>query len=185
MTKKIEGVAFQAEESRRFGVLIDEAGRREQARKWVEADHAMLLLLCQQYGIKEHPTMFYELALALARERYPEPKKRGRKSKWTLLNQGMLVVEVERLVKPNDPSRGVDWACQQLAKREPWKSFLEKKSGTISAEPAEALRQVYYNSRDEGWTELSRDAFKFNEIQGEIEEWDNLVFDCVRNPYPK
>ncbi len=184
MTKK--KISFQREESRRVGFLMDAEAIQKRVADWVSEDHAKLLMLCQHYSIQEGPIMFYQLALALARKLYPEPKKSGRESKWTIMNKGALVVEVERLVNANDPSHGVKWACTQLAKREPWASFLEAKDGgTLAPDPAEALRQIYFKFRGHGWANISRDAFRMYEYEGAIHEWDKQVNDCVRNPHPK
>jgi hypothetical protein len=185
MARKIPGLWFQSEEARKPGLLEDDGSLRDRIKKYSEEDSAKLLLLCRHHGIQASPFMFYELALALAREIYPEPKKRGRKSKWTWLNMGALVVEVERLVTPNDPAHGVEWACQQLSKRELWASFLEKKEGTLSPDPAEALRQIYFNFRGDKWANVSRDAFRMYEHEGAIAEWEKQVSDFVRNPHPK
>lgn len=185
MTKKIPELSFPASETRRLGLLMDEAAGQEKVAEWVKEDQSKLLLLCQHYGIQTNPFMFYELALALARKLYPEPKKRGRKSKWTALNQGALVVEIERLTIPNDPARGVNWACTKLAKREPWESFLETKEGDTTPDPAEALRQVYYDFKDNKWAAVMRDAFKMREHEDTVSEWDEQVTDFVRNPRPK
>ena len=183
MAKKI---AFQDPATRTIGLLADEAYLKKEVEKWVGDDHSKLLMLCRQYEIKNSPTMFYELALALARKLYPEPKKSGRKSKWTLLNKGALVVEVERLVIPGDPSHGVEWACKQLAKREPWLSFIDAKGeGTLGPDPTEVLRRIYFDFRSDKWAKISRDAFKMYQHEEAIEEWESQVCDFVRNPHPK
>lgn len=183
MAKKI---TFQDPKSRRVGLLCDDEGISRQIKEWVDDDHGKLLMLCKHYGIKEDVGMFYQLALTLAREIYPEPKKRGRKSKWTILIKGVLVVEVERLMRPDDPAYGVEWACTQLSKREPWASFIEKKeSGTLAPDPTEALRQTYYDFRNDPWANISRDAFRMHEHERTITEWDKRVGDSVRNPHPK
>ena len=124
--------------------------------------------------------MFYQLSLALAREMYPEPKKRGRPSKWTSVNKGVLVVEIERLIDNDDQFHGIEWACAQLAKREPWVSFLETKDGDFVADPAEALRQVYFASRSDKWATVARGSFKYHEYMGTVDTWDKEVFDCVK-----
>lgn len=183
MTKKI---VFQDPASRRTGLLADTAHIKQKVEEWADEDHARLLMLCNNYGIHDSPMMFYKLALALAREIYPEPKKRGRKSKWTVLNKGVLVVEVERLVRPNDLAHGVEWACTQIAKREPWASFLEaKEGGTFGPDPAEALRQIYFEFRGDKWADVSRDAFRMYEHEDAIGEWVKKVSDFVRNPHLK
>lgn len=190
MTKKIPGISFPSEETRKPGLLSaalrDDGSLRDHLNKYGEEDHSKLLLLCRRYGIQASPVMFYELALALARELYPEPKKRGRKSKWTMLNKGALVVEIERLAKPDDPAHGVEWACKQVAKREPWKSFLEVKESTgTNPDPAESLRKVYYDFRTDKCAVVMRKAFNWHEWEGGIEEWEKQVIDFVKNPHPK
>lgn len=188
MSKKVPCVTFASEKVRMRRLKSAALWGRldEQLTKDSEDDHSKLLLLCRQYGIEEDEHTFYHLAMALARELYPEPKKRGRKSKWTMLNKGALVVEVERLVRPNDPAHGVEWACNLLSKRERWASFLEaKERGTLAPDPGEALRRIYFDFRDDNWANVSRKAFKMYEHDGAIERWEKIVVDVVRNPHPK
>jgi|GEM_PF-1096102 len=190
VTKKVPGLHFQSEEKRHPGILgaalMDDGSLSDITKQHVEEDYTKLLMLCQHYGIQSGPSMFFQLSLALAREIYPEPKKRGRKSKWTDLNKGALVVEVERLVSPNDNSRGAAWACNQLANREPWKSFVEEKEGGASSpDPAEALRQIYFDFRGDRWAEVSRNAFRQYEAEDYVQGWEKRVDDFVRNPHPK
>lgn len=187
MTKKAHGITFGMGRPGVLQSIIKNDGSFEAlSRKYDDEERSKLMFLCQGYGIQHGPSMFYELALRLARELFPEPKKRGRKSKWTTLNKGALVVEIERLHKPGDPSHGIEWACSQIAKREPWKSFLEiKESAITSPDPAEALRKVYYDFRADRWAAVMRDVFKLYEMEGNVAEWEPLVMDYVRNPHPK
>ena len=190
MARKIPALGFQSEETRKprllAAALRDDGSFVDRIKKYSEEDNDKLLLLCRHYGIQASPFMFYELALALAREIYPEPKKRGRKSKWTLRNKGVLVVEVERRVRQDKPEYGVAWACSQLAKIEPWASFLEKKEGvTLNPDPAEALRQIYFDFRGDDWAEISRKKFREYKREGAIAKWEEQVSDFVRNPHPK
>src|SRR5215208_494800 len=179
MQKKFKGKLATPIKPRRVGLLMDEAAIHEQTAKWDEEDYQKLLLLCQHYAIAESPRMFYQLALSLARDfvdGFQERKPRGRKSKWTDLNKGALVVEIERIAKPDDPAHGVAWAAKQLAKREPWKSFIEAKdSGELSPDPAEALRQAYYNFKDDRRAGLTRKAFEMHQHNNAISEWESIV----------
>lgn len=177
---------FASAESRKLGLLLSTAQSLEQIRAWRNEDDQKLLFLCHHYEISTGPDMFKELALVLARELYPEEKKRGRKSKWVEAIKAVLVVEIERLVKPHNANFGVEWACKQLAKREPWKSFLEiKESEVSSVDPAEALRKVYFNFRANLWVKTARGAFLYHEQEGDIDGWENLLTDFVRKEYPK
>lgn len=190
MVKKIPSLRFQGHDTRKRRLLAaalrNDGSLSERAKEYSEEDSAKLQLLCLHYGIQSSPSMFYELALELAREIYPEAKKNRRKLKWTTLIQAALVVEVERLIRPNDRAYGLTWACKQLAKREPWASFIEEKeSRTSSPDPAEALRQKYYDFRYDKWANVFRDVFKMHEREGLIDEWEKRVADWVRNLHPK
>jgi hypothetical protein len=107
LSKKIPGMTFPRIKSRQVGLLASDAEIQHLAKQWAEEDYSKLRLLCQHYRIQAGPTMYYELSLALARELFPEPKKRGRHSKWTVLNRGALVVEIERLANVDNPAYGV------------------------------------------------------------------------------
>jgi hypothetical protein len=170
-------LTFPASEARKLGLLMDEAAKQKKAAEWLKEDHEKLLMLCRQYDIQDGN--FYGLALALARELCPERKKSGVKVKWTGLSKGALVVEIERLVKPDDPMHGDTWAAKQLSIKEPWKSFLK-----LSKNPAEVLRRAYYDFGKDKWADLMREAFKMCEHEGRISEWDEQVTDFVRNLHP-
>jgi hypothetical protein len=155
-------------------------------KRWAQEDMEKLLLLCDHYEIERGPTMFAELALSLAEEYVPAFReyKAHRPTKWTDLNKGALVVEIERRVT-NDPTRGVKWAAAQVAKEEPWRSFLEVREGEETyPDPGEALRKVYYGFRGNKWAMVMRDAFKLHKVKGTLNEWDAQVVDYVRNPHP-
>ncbi len=155
-----------------LGPLIEEQSRE---------DGAKMLLLCQYFDIQSGPNMFYELALALAQKLYPEHEKRGRKVKWTDFGKGILVAEVERITRTKNATRGVTWACKQLAKTEPWKSFLDRKDSSFdSADPAEALRKTYYGFKCDRWAAVFRDALKLHQANDNLKPWNALVDEIVK-----
>ena len=85
-----------------------------------------------------------------------------------------------------DPDHGVAWAAKQLAKREPWKTFVKaKESGRTCTNPAEALRKAYYSFKGNGWAEMMRNAFKIHDHEGTIAAWEERVADYVKNPHPE
>ena len=166
-------------------LLLDQEEVRRVTNKKSSEDFIKMILLCNKYEIEiteEFDLVWYKLALTLARELFPEPQKKGRKAKWTDLIKGALVVEVERHVRSDDQKYGAKWACTQLAKREPWKSFLEKKDDSNSTpDPVEALRKIYFDFREEKWANAMRQAFKWHQHQNTIGEWETLVTDSVKN----
>ena len=130
--------------------------------------------------------MFLELALVLARKVCPgfqELKPRGRKRKWTKLVGVSLVVEIDRLVRPDDPAHGLSWAAEQLAQREPWKSFLEiKDAKETSPDRENPSRKAYYEFCGDRLVRVVKDAFAHYELTNTLAEWEKLVADFVKNP---
>ncbi len=99
---------------------------------------------------------------------------------------GVLVVEVERLTVEGDPSHGISWACDQLAKREPWRRFVEAKDDSgFGPDPGEALRQIYTGARDTAWATAFRKAFKFHEWKNALPEWEAMVSEVSSGPHFK
>jgi hypothetical protein len=156
----------------------------EQIQAWEKEDEQKLRLLCRSYEIATSPDMYKRLALELARKLYPEKKKRGRKSKWIEAIKGVLVVEVERLMSHGNINRSVEWACNTLAKREPWTSFLEiKESSDSSPDPAEVLRKIYFEFRETLWVTTARKASLYYEQEGDRAGWEDLLTNFVRKEF--
>jgi hypothetical protein len=180
-------IVFEAQSAglRKRGLLMTNEQISDKIKAEVAEEHEKLLALCVYYKIPQSDYMFYQLSLSLARELFPKPKRAGRKSKWTNLNQGALVVEIERLVEAGNSNRSVSWAAKQLAMRAPWKSFIESRdTKDLSNDPAEVLRTTYQRFKNNGWANMLRDAFKWCELQKEIDKWDAQVIDFVNNPHP-
>lgn len=176
---------------RRFGLLMNEEEMRKKSAEWHKEDMKNLLLLCDHYGIKEKENdlliAFFKLSLALAKElavpAFVEQKPRGRKKKWTEFNKAILVAEVERVMEPNNPQYGVSWATAQLAKKEPWRSFVGSNEEALGSDPSEVLRQIYYESKETFWASVTRDACRYHmEGYAPMEEWKKTVEESVRNP---
>lgn len=90
-----------------IGILSDKNHINEQWQKWHREDSERMLALCEEMGIPVYGGMWYELALKLARELYPEKKKAGRPLKWGDMELAILATEV---------------ACQMLhAGKDDWK----------------------------------------------------------------
>lgn len=107
------------------------------------------------------PVPFFELALKLARKAYPPRKRKGRPQKWSAVNASALVFAVEELVDPQDRNKGVGWACEVLSKREPWCGILsDRTGGDLQPDPAEALRKVYYQFKDDPGATKLREIYR-------------------------
>jgi hypothetical protein len=181
VSKKKPPATFEPAKSRQVLTgLLTPAQVDELVTQWVEDDHNRLLQLCAHFGVANGPDQWYQLALTLARELYPAPKKKGR-TKWTITARMALVVEIERLVRPDDPAYGAAWAAKELVKREPWRSFM-KRSDPDPERQAEALRKAYFDFRYDDWARMARGRFTRHKAQDTIAEWDAFVMDAVKNP---
>ena len=177
---------FNSKEER-YGEMLVAALRGEEflsslSSERSKEDKEKLDALCERYGITNvaGAYKYFELSLCLARILHPSPVRRGRKRKWNKWIGGFLVVEIERLI--DSSSKNVNWACQSLAKKEPWKSFLETKdSSLVVPSPAEALRKAFYEYRENDQTGRLRDAFRDFDSALAISDWDTWMRGFMKN----
>ena len=160
-----------------------------QQKQWLEERHAdieRLNALCSERQIAHGEHMYFELALQLAREAYPEPKRAGRKGVWNDLTLGVLVVEVERIQVKGEQKKPVTWACKQLAKQERWLNILSQRNDStgFASDPAEALRKAYNSFKDKPKANLMRDAYQQHVNEDTESSWDELAIDILKNPLP-
>ena len=188
-TKKSPPVTFDSVWQRPPpGLLATDADRDEWEALCAVEDFRRLWELCRFYGVT--PGDWYGLALALARQRYRTPGKRE-VTKWDVWRGLVLVAEVEKLTDqhPDDSLHGAAWACQQLANREPWRSFMDEGRKADERRPekrAKALLKVYEKHKnkhkDEKGVSLWRHAFAaYRDKPG---AWDEFVRYVVRDYEP-
>jgi len=108
-----------------------------------ELENLKLRALAHAFGLDDEPNMWFYLALKLAQLHYPEPKKAGRKLKWDQQIRLLLLSAVDRMVDPSDSTNGVNRACKNLAKIQPWQLLV-----AVVENPSEALRAQYYIAKD-------------------------------------
>jgi hypothetical protein len=175
MALKFRWPLNEYKQPRRLSLLATEEQNLAEREKWIEEDYQNLRLLCAHFGIADGPHQFTLLALELAKELVPcfqEKAKEGRPRKWDDFALGALAVELERLTGAGFT---IDNAAQTLAKKEPWRSFLESweiDSSSFGASPEDAIKTAYKNAKKNNWTDVMRDAFKKHEAFGTLEEWD-------------
>lgn len=155
--------------------------RAQVIREWVDEDHAKLLLLAAEMGIKTSEHMFYQLALALARKHCIGFQQRSVTGKWTELSGSCLVVEIERLTadKRRVPGHTVTWAAKVLSTRPEWAKFLDG-----AGDPAESLRVQYQKHKKSRMAAVCRKAFKMHMHEGTVDAWDQMVISALRSPHP-
>jgi len=139
----------------------------------------ILKLLCKRYGIKPEPSQYSDLALALAFDVVPALQKKtkvGAKQKWTDRNKACLVVEIERLMFTGDScNKDISWAVKTLAKKEPWKSFVNGKDrpGT--------LRQQYYKFKKNKSVKNNESVknmhllVMYYQLENRLDKWEDIL----------
>lgn len=110
-----------------------------------QAEQALELLklraLAHSFELDDDPQMWFQLAFKLAQLRYPEPKKAGRKLKWTKAIRNLLRTEVEKRAGKKGSPSGINKAIKHLANNEPWLTLLDGKRHS-----SDALRIQYYEA---------------------------------------
>ena len=82
---------------------------------------------------------WYQVALKLAKKYVPELKEnkpRGPKVKWGVFEKQMLAGEIYRL---KTGGCSIEQACEELAKMDTWKNFLDQKENTYDSDAKAAL----------------------------------------------
>lgn len=185
-TKKPSKVRFPQPLTNAGGLLwdgwTDQKVFAEYQNQEAKADKVRLDTLCQERGIAPSPEMYFQLALELAREAYPVPKPRGRKKTWNDFILGALVVTVELKLKSGRRAMSDVWACKEVAKTEPWKSFARARSIEGEGDPAEVLRGAYKSFKGSPKANLMRHAHSMYELEGRLTEWDAVVKGFLNRP---
>ena len=201
MAKKTK-VRFARDEARHIPIgtiLADEVYKDGSIRKltdsWVDEDTQRLLQLAESYGIQYDQSMenpekglalfFKNLALELARELYPE-RKRLQTKKWTDIVIAVFIVEMERLIEPNNSHKGASWAALQLSKQERWKEFVRGGGDSEKVTSLnDYLRERYQNCKKKAkpyMVETVQGSYNYHDHLGTLEDWEDMVDDILSNP---
>jgi hypothetical protein len=175
---KRTGITAKFEEPmlRRFGLLDDESMQVDKLVQWEQQDLEEMEKLRQGYGIPDTALKWYLLALELAREAYPKPRKRGPKTKWNGFVCGALVVEVDRLVAANKGKhgKGLSWALKTISKQKRWANFVERRDG-IGRSDAAGIEWYYDQNKKSKNARMVRYAFLYCRETNTLDEWERLV----------
>ena len=176
-------IAFTDPKDRQVGLLATIEEESELRANWAKEDMEKLYLLGEQYNLSAiDPRFFQMLALELARELYPEPKRRGRKNKWTPLIRAVLVVEVERRIEKGEAKRPLKTICYELSQRDPWESFVEEKEDDLTnPDPGAVIERIYQDSKKLPIAKALKGAFLWHEAKASVSEWDGFVKETVKN----
>lgn len=162
------------------GILADDAKVSEWSAQCSAIKINKLLALSESYGITPGPNQWFALASRLADE-FPgfQPKPAAKRPKrWSNHLLGVLVVELERLIK-NGEAENTTSAARLLAKRSPWRQFLGEAAWdgikSVSPDAGEPLRVKYSKNKNGVWARIYRDAFNYHVATNDMEGWNKFV----------
>jgi hypothetical protein len=186
MKKKFKHTELNKKRSHpKVGPLASDEKARDAVKIQSDDEWKSILQLCDEYEVRIDDDLWMNLALALARDFVPafqERKRPGPKTKWNSYRCGILVVEIERLVESHALS--IEAAADLLATMRPWKQNIQVKDKMVASsddlegvtpDAGEALRHIYFLSRDKKWTDVTRLAYKWHKDSGTLSDWDEAV----------
>lgn len=165
-------------------VMADIEGVDEATGKRIDLELKKLDMLLDEYDISRDGNEWMMLAWKLAEEYEPGfqlQKKRGRPKKWTDDRLSLLLVEFDDLIDLKHISKGASWASKRIAKKEPWKSFIETKliSGLDdeNPDPSLALLKIYHDAKSNPPKKFGLWKARHERYIKEkwLEEWQDLV----------
>jgi hypothetical protein len=179
-------IRFVRPQNRSIGLLSSKEEESQLRKKWAQEDDEKINLLGESFGLNpDDPEFFKDLALTLARHFYPESRKRGRANKWTELNRGVLVVEVERLKEQSPTKSPLKTLCYALSEMRPWSDFLERqRCDSTTPDPGAVLTRMYQDSKTLPMTKALRTVYRVHRERGSLSDWEKFVWDAIENPHP-
>ena len=150
-------------------IQLETAGLLPSAEEWAAHTKKMrdeevpkILLLLDHFEIdRANPRALGMLAYVLALTHVPGLQRirpAGARKTWSDYELAELKIAVDDLLtkQNSENNKSITWACETLAKQEPWKSRIKK-----SKNPGEVLRRAYYKA-DPGWVEWIQNRFREN-----------------------
>lgn len=182
-SRKFTGKLAKPLEPFKVGPLADHVTFIAARDAYMAAIDEKMVLLRRAFNIEPGPFAWHLLAIRLAQEFVPGFKPsvpQGRPKKWEPITRAVLVVEIQREMSRTSTD-SVIAAARSLAKRDPWKRFLEGDAWTeaLDPNPGEALRKAYDAGKRDKLSAAAWDAFRYHKAAGDIEGWAAFVECCV------
>lgn len=176
MKKNIKAVETEEQRHSRYvNAGLGDAPIHEEVEAAFSDDWGAIKDWIDHYQIDQSEPMaiqLFDLCIAMGRKLHPKKPLTGRPKIWTDEIKGILVVEMERLLK-NNPGFSVEHAIKQLSKKKPWISFI--KTNSSSGDRADVIKQYYYESKDKKNTQRIRDAYELLVKIDSQDLWENTL----------
>jgi len=157
----------------RFGLLESSLKIQNKIIDRMVVENQRMVSLAESMDLGGSQIDWYQVALNLAKDHVPELKEnklRGPKVKWGMYEKMILAGEIYRL---KIDGFTIEKACEELAKRDVWKNFLDHKENTYDSDAKAALLKQYSENSPE--TLIAIDSYLYHVETNDIEEWQNKV----------
>ena len=148
-------------------------------------DLDVLIRIRDSFGIQPTPGWELRLTFKLAMEerehdKYLEPKKKGRRTKWNMFNRALLVIDHLHVKE----SKGLkdEGADTHLLRHPPWSAFVEESANASNTEQGQSLRRQR-KLADPVVVEKLLQRFQYFKKRSELDEWDAFVSDMLAIVY--
>ena len=157
----------------RFGLLENSLEIQNKITDRMDTEYQRMVSLAESMDLGRSPINWYQVALKLAKDHVPklkENKPLGAKVKWGTFEKMVLGGEIYRL---KIDGCTIKKACEELAKMDVWKNFLDQKENTYDSDAKAALLKQYNeNSPD---TRAGIGSYLYHVETNDIEGWQNTV----------
>ena len=156
-----------------FGLLESSHEIQNKITDRADEEYQRMVSLAESIDVGGSAIDWYQVALKLAKKYVPELKEnkpRGPKLKWGMFEKSILAGEIYRL---KTGGCSIEQACEELAKMDTWKNFLDQKENTYDSDAKAALLKQYKEKAPT--TRVGIEAY-LNHVQtNNIIGWQDLV----------
>ena len=156
-----------------FGLLESSHEIQNKITDRADEEYQRMVRLAESIDVGGSAIDWYQVALKLAKKYVPELKEnkpRGPKLKWGMFEKQILAGEIYRL---KTGGCSIEQACEELAKMDTWKNFLDQKENTYDSDAKAALLKQYKEKSPA--TRVGIKAYLYHVQTNDIIGWQDTV----------
>ena len=156
-----------------FGLLESSHEIQNKITDRADEEYQRMVSLAESIDVGGSAIDWYQVALKLAKKYVPELKEnkpRGPKLKWGMFEKSILAGEIYRL---KTGGCSIEQACEELAKMDTWKNFLDQKENTYDSDAKAALLKQYKEKSPA--TRVGIKAYLYHVQTNDIIGWQDTV----------
>ena len=156
-----------------FGLLESSHEIQNKITDRADEEYQRMVSFAESIDVGGSAIDWYQVSLKLAKKYVPELKEnkpRGPKLKWGMFEKQILAGEIYRL---KTGGCSIEQACEELAKMDTWKNFLDQKENTYDSDAKAALLKQYKEKSSA--TRVGIKAYLYHVQTNDIIGWQDLV----------